>query len=90
MQQPRKPTDATICSYMHGFETGLAKQPLSDVESMPTLQGYAAGLKLAAEKTAKDLEDPKVQLEASRQETTSATVKASRYRSILREHQLLA
>ena len=57
---------------------------------MPTLQGYAAGLKLAAEKTAKELENTKVQLEASRQETTLATVKASRYRSILREHHNLA
>ena len=89
MQQP-EPTDAMLSSYMLGFETGLAKQPMSGLESMPTLQGYAAGLKLAAEKTAKELEDTKVQLEASRQETTLATVKASRYRSILREHHNLA
>ena len=90
MQQPeQKPTDATLCSYMHGFETGLAKRPLVG-ESMPTLQEYADGLKVVAENMDKELEVPKVELQAARQETTLVTVKASRYRSILREHHNLA
>tara|TARA_Y100000741_G_scaffold128070_2_gene96504 strand:- start:1145 stop:1387 length:243 start_codon:yes stop_codon:yes gene_type:complete len=78
MQQPeQEPADDMLCSYMHGFETGFAKRPLSDDgESKLTLQGYSDGLKLAAKKAAEELEDTRLLLQTAK-ETTAATGKAT-------------